>query len=152
MIDIERDYSLVECPKCGREVVTPVKKWFFRSRKTAKKGEESELVMGIFECPDCKARFRGAVRAEDEIGETVSIKNMVDKIKDIKGELMQTLKNLRGKIETLETERANLMIEIEKLKKMAESKVSALESEVTMLREEVKSLRDLLGYVEEPGK
>jgi hypothetical protein len=41
------------------------------------------------------------------------------------------------------------MIEIEKLKKAAESRVSALESEVNMLREEVKSLRDLLGYTEE---
>jgi len=77
---------------------------------------------------------------------------MVERIKGIKGELMQTLKNLREKIKTLETERANLMIEIDKLKKVAESKVDALESEVTMLREEVKSLRDLLGYAEEAGK
>jgi len=38
-------------------------------------------------------------------------------------------------------------MEIEELKKMAESRVSALESE--MLREEVKSLRELLGYEEE---
>jgi len=52
----------------------------------------------------------------------------------------------------LETERANLMIEIDNLKKVAESKANALESEVNMLREEVKSLRDLLGYTEEPEK
>jgi uncharacterized protein YlxW (UPF0749 family) len=77
---------------------------------------------------------------------------MVERIKGIKGELMQTLKNLREKLNTLETERANLMIEIEKLRKVAESKVDALESEVTMLREEAKSLRDLLGYTEEAGK
>lgn len=44
------------------------------------------------------------------------------------------------------------MIEIEKLKKVAESRVSALESEVSMLREEVKSLRELLGYTEEMEK
>jgi len=108
--------------------------------------------MGIFECPDCKARFRAAVTAETKTEEIVSVKNMVERIKGIKGELMQTLKELRGKIKTLETERGNLMIEIEKLKKMAESKVSALEGEVTMLREEVESLRDLLGYAEEPEK
>jgi len=36
------------------------------------------------------------------------------------------------------------------LRKVAESRASALESEVNMLRDEVKSLRDLLGYVEEP--
>ena len=65
---------------------------------------------------------------------------------------MQTLKNLRERINTLETERANLMIEIEKLKNNAESKVSALEGEVSMLREEVESLRELLGYTEEIEK
>ena len=140
---------MVKCPKCGAEVVTPVKTWSIPSQKAAKRGEEPKRVMGIFECPDCKARFRSSVASETRTEETVSVKNMVERIKGIKGELMQTLKNLRGKIKTLETERANLMIEIEKLKKMAESKVSALEGEVDMLREEVKSLRDLLGYVEE---
>lgn len=108
--------------------------------------------MGIFECQNCKARFRTAVKPEVKVEERVSIKNMVERIKGIKGELMQTLKNLREKITTLETERANLMIEIEKLKEMAESKVNALESEVNMLREEVKSLRDLLGYSGEVEK
>jgi len=140
---------LVTCPKCGVEVTTAVKKWPIPSRKSAKKGEAPKLVMGIFECPSCKARFRASVEAETAAEGTVSIKNMVERIKSIKGELMQTLKNLREKIKTLETERSNLMIEIEKLKEMAESKVSALEGEVGMLREEVKSLRDLLGYTEE---
>jgi predicted RNase H-like nuclease (RuvC/YqgF family) len=152
VIIIRGDYDLVECPKCRTEVITPVKTWSIPSRKAAKSGEEREVVMGIFECPSCKARFRAAVTAETKAEETVSVKNMVERIKGIKGELMQTLKNLRGKIKTLETERANLMIEIEKLKKMAESKVGALEGEVSMLREEVKSLRDLLGYTEEPEK
>jgi len=140
---------LVKCPKCGAEVVTPVKTWAIPSRKPMKKRAEPKLVVGIFECPDCKARFRAALEAEIKVEETVSIKNMVERIKAIKGELMQTLKNLREKMQTLETERANLMVEIEKLRKTAESRVSALESEVTMLREEVKSLRDLLGYAEE---
>jgi uncharacterized protein YlxW (UPF0749 family) len=146
---------LVKCPKCGSEIATPVKTWPIPTRKPLKKGEESKIVMGIFECPNCKARFRAALGLaipETRVEETASIKNMVERIKGIKGELMQTLKNLREKIKTLETERANLMIEIEKLKKVAESKVDALESEVTMLREEVKSLRDLLGYAEELGK
>jgi len=142
---------LVKCPKCEGEVTTPVKTWVIPSRKPAKKGEAPKL-MGIFECPNCKARFRAAVEHETKAEETVSIKNMVERIRGIKGELMQTLKNLREKIKTLETERANLMIEIEKLKKVAESKVSALESEVGMLKEEVKSLRELLGYTEETEK
>jgi regulator of replication initiation timing len=58
---------------------------------------------------------------------------------------MESLRNLRERIRTLEAERGNLMMEIEKLKKVAESRVDALEGEVSMLREEVKSLRDLLG-------
>jgi len=143
---------LVKCPKCGVEVATPVKTWPIPSRKPVKKGEESRIAMGIFDCPNCKARFRAALEVETRTEEIVSIKNMVERIKGIKGELMQSLKNLREKIKTLETERANLMIEIGKLKKVAESKVSALESEVSMLREEVKSLRDLLGYTDEAGK
>jgi len=143
---------LVKCPKCGVEVATPVKTWPIPSRKPIKKGEESKLAVGVFECPNCKARFRAAVQVGTRIEETVSIKNMVEKIKGIKGELMQTLKNLHEKIKTLETERANLMIEIEKLRKVAESRVSALEGEVSMLREEVKSLRDLLGHAEEAEK
>lgn len=65
---------------------------------------------------------------------------------------MQTLKNLREKIKTLETERANLMIEVEKLKKIADSKLNTLESEVNTLREQVKALADLLDYAEETGK
>ncbi|MCS7114621.1 MAG: hypothetical protein RMJ15_10385 [Nitrososphaerota archaeon] len=139
----------MKCPKCGRDAIAKVKVWSFSPRKT---GEGTPKLMGIFECLNCKARFRAAVEPESKVEETVSIKNMVERIKIIKGELMQTLKNLREKIKTLETERANLIVEIEKLRKAAESKVSALESEVSMLREEVKSLRELLGYTEEANE
>lgn len=45
----------------------------------------------------------------------------------------------------MESERRNLLLEIEELRKMADSKAKALENEVSMLREEVKSLRVLLG-------
>ncbi|MEM4704693.1 MAG: hypothetical protein QXJ02_06470, partial [Candidatus Bathyarchaeia archaeon] len=44
-----------------------------------------------------------------------------------------------------ENERRNLLLEIDELKKIADSKARALENEVSMLREEVKSLRILLG-------
>ncbi|MEM2337475.1 MAG: hypothetical protein QXK93_00815 [Candidatus Bathyarchaeia archaeon] len=134
---------MVKCPKCGSEPAALVKTWGITLRGNS---EDTSKLMGLFECLNCKTRFRTTVEKAEE---TVSIKNMVERIKEIKGELMQTLKNLREKIKTLETERANLMIEIEKLKKAAESRVSALESEVNMLREEVKSLRELLGYTEE---
>jgi transcription elongation factor Elf1 len=143
---------LVNCPKCGNKSVTPLKIWTFSPRKSADTNAESKLVVGIFECPNCETRFRTAIQAGLAANEAVSIKNMVERIKGIRGELMQTLKNLREKIETLETERANLIIEIDSLRKTAESRVIALETEVKMMREEVRSLRDLLGYTEEPEK
>lgn len=140
---------MVKCPKCGIDVTSPVKTWPIPSKKPLKGGEAPKLA-GIFECPSCKARFRAAVETEAKIEETANIKNMVERIKGIRGELVQTLKSLHEKIKTLETERANLMIEIDKLRKVAESRANALESEVNMLRDEVKSLQDLLGYVKEP--
>jgi len=65
---------------------------------------------------------------------------------------MNNLKNLVEKLRTLETERKNLLLEIEELKRMADSKAKALESEIGMLREEVKSLRVLLGAEETEPK
>ena len=139
---------MAKCPKCGFEVKSPLKSW-----SISKRMGDGKIVMGLFECPSCKARFRSAIEKKEGRVE-VSIKKMVERIKGIKGELMQTLRNLREKIKSLEAERANLLMEIEELKKMAESRVSALESEISMLREEVKSLRELLGYEEkkESGK
>jgi len=61
---------------------------------------------------------------------------------------MSKFKSVVEKLRALETERKNLMLEIEELKKMADSKAKALEREVSMLREEVKSLRILLGAEE----
>ncbi len=140
---------MAKCPKCGESVAAPVKTWPIPSRKADERGTGSKLVVGIFECPNCGARFRAAVDVETKVEEKANIKNMVERIRGIQGELMQTLRNLREKIKTLETERSSLMIEIEKLRKVAESRVDALENEVGTLREEVKSLRDLLGYAEE---
>jgi len=140
---------LVSCPKCGTDVPAPIKTWPIPPHKPMKADEGPKLV-GIFECPNCKARFRAAVHIGAGLDDTANIKNMVERIKSIKGELMQTLKVLHERIKTLETERANLMIEIDKLRKIAESRADALESEVSMLRDEVKSLRELLGYTKEP--
>ena len=140
---------MTNCPKCGTGVPTPVKTWPIPSPKPLRNGEHPKLT-GIFECPNCKARFRAALHTETKPEPAANIKNIVERIKGIKGELMQTLKILRERIKTLETERANLMIEIDKLRKVAESRATALESEVGMLREEAKSLRELLGYSQQP--
>jgi uncharacterized protein YlxW (UPF0749 family) len=60
------------------------------------------------------------------------------------GALVSSFKNTIERIRALETERRNLLLEIEELKRMADAKANALESEINMLRDEVKSLRDLL--------
>jgi hypothetical protein len=57
---------------------------------------------------------------------------------------LSSFKSTVERIRALETERKNLLLEIEELKRMADAKAKALESEITMLRDEVKSLRLLL--------
>lgn len=60
------------------------------------------------------------------------------------GTLVSSCKNTIERIKALETERRNLLLEIEELKRMADAKAKALETEINMLRDEVKSLRALL--------
>ena len=55
-----------------------------------------------------------------------------------------SFKSAIERIRALETERQNLLLEIEELKRMADAKARALESEISMLRDEVKSLHILL--------
>lgn len=57
---------------------------------------------------------------------------------------MSRIKSTVEQIRAMESERKNLMLEIEELKKMADAKAKALESELNMLRDEVKELRRLL--------
>jgi len=57
---------------------------------------------------------------------------------------MVTLKNLREKIENLESEKTKLLEEVKKLRKEAEGKAVALECEVAVLREEAESLKKML--------
>ena len=59
-------------------------------------------------------------------------------------ENMSNFKSTIERIRALESERKNLLLEIEELKRMADAKAKALESEINMLRDEVKSLRVLL--------
>ena len=140
---------MADCPNCGTEVAFAVKCWTVSPAKQGATGVIPEFRVGIFECPQCKSKFRSKISSTAKPAETKNIKNMVEKIKDIREGLTQTLKVLREKINTLETERASLLVEIEQLKKAAESRANALEFEVKQLREEIESLRELLGGSEE---
>lgn len=107
--------------------------------KPSKTGERLKLTIGLYECPECKKKFRVALGKEK-----ITVKNMAEKIKGIEEGFMQTLRNLRKKIKTLEGEKADLLKEIDELKKAAEEKVDALESEVGMLKKEANALKELL--------
>ena len=65
------------------------------------------------------------------------------------GTAISSITSTIERIKALETERKNLLLEIEELKKMADAKAKALESEINMLRDEVKSLRILLSGEDE---
>ncbi len=133
------------CPECGSNVEAPYKTWSVK-RKSAGSDEIRETVFGMFDCSGCGSRFRAGVELESP--KELNIKGVAQKIKGIEVEFVNTLKNLREKLKTLSSERANLLVEIDELKKMAEAKANALESEIGMLREEVSSLKQLLGVGE----
>src|SRR5512135_3367885 len=78
----------------------------------------------------------------------VSIKDMVERIKEIREGLELTLMRLRERISLLETDRAGLLLEVERLKRTAESRAGALEIEVSELRKEIRVLKGLLGPAE----
>ena len=59
--------------------------------------------------------------------------------------MISSLKNTIEKIKTLEAEKKNLLVEIEGLKKIVDSKAVSLEIEVGALRDEVKSLKTVVG-------
>jgi SMC interacting uncharacterized protein involved in chromosome segregation len=136
---------LTKCPKCGADVDRPFKTWYV-SRRTSRPQGEVKIGFGMFQCPQCENKFRAGVKDMEE--KELRMRGVAEKIKGIEVELVNTLKNLREKLKTLQTERANLLVEIDGLKKMAESKANALESEIGMLKEEVDSLKQLLGVGE----
>ncbi len=124
-----------------------VKSWPVSFGKQGESGNEPQFYIGIFECPKCKSRFRSRLESNEKPVEPVNVETLVDRIRDVREGLKQTLKTLRERMSALETERAGLMVEIRELKTDAESRANSLESEVSQLREEVKSLRELLDSV-----
>jgi len=136
---------LVECPNCGTEIAAAVKCWTVSPRKQTEAGNVPEFRVGIFECPKCRSKFRSRVGPEARATETASVRSLIERIKEIREGLIQTLGVLRDRLKTLETDRSSLLLEIEKLKEAAESRADALEVEVSQLRAELKSLKELLG-------
>jgi predicted nucleic acid-binding Zn-ribbon protein len=61
---------------------------------------------------------------------------------------MSTLRSIREKIEKLESEKADLLAELEGLREKAEIKANSLEDEVAKLRKEAESLKEILDILE----
>ena len=127
-----------ECPKCGTEVANPLKTWAMVGRPS-KTGERFKLTLGWFKCPICERGFRAVLGKE-----RVTIKGIVEESRGIEKGLIKTLRGLRTKIEKLEIKKAELLEEIEKLKRAGEERADLLEKEIATLRTEVESLKKLL--------
>ena len=129
------------CPRCGTAVTNPTKTWSMVGRPS-RTGERFKLTLGLFMCPECERGFRKVLGKEKE---GATLKGAVEEIKGIERGLAQMLGDLKEKIEKLKSERAELLEEIEELKRSGETKASTLEEEIAALREEVESLKKMLG-------
>jgi len=143
MILIGARIILSVCPRCGAKVDCASKVWSIMAKNGNRSGEP-QVYVGTFRCPVCKTRFGAQIPAEAKNDRAVNVKNKIERIMQIQGELMQTIKTLKDKIAALEAEKSSLMTEIETLRKTAEARVVTLEAEVGQMREEAKSLRELI--------
>jgi len=132
---------LVRCPKCEVEIHNPVKTWSMIGRPS-RLGEMLELTIGLYECTNCKKKFRSILGKEK-----ISLKGMIQRIKLLEEMVMEAAKKrteLEEKVKSLEEEKACLLAEIEALKAIPEleAKISTLESEIAKLKEEKKALEE----------
>jgi hypothetical protein len=56
-----------------------------------------------------------------------------------------SLKDLKGKLRKLQTEKADLLLQAKKLKRVARTRVKSMEKEMKALRRNVKCFREFLG-------
>jgi transposase-like protein len=129
-------------------VAIAIKCWTVAPAKHRATGYTPEFRVGIFKCPKCKSKFRSKVGTAANPAKP-NLKALVAKTLEIHEGLTVTLRSLHEKIKILEAERGSLLVEIDNLKKVAQSRVNALATEVNRLREELKSLRELLGASKE---
>jgi seryl-tRNA synthetase len=76
--------------------------------------------------------------------ERTEIQGAIKKIKEIKKALEITSRSLHEKMEKLESERTELLIEIERRRRTGERQTNDLESEVRTLRDDVETMKKVL--------
>jgi hypothetical protein len=101
----------------------------------------------VFECPKCKKVFNQNTDPQTSSPQNSepTIINLVEKLCLIKIGLKQNLANLKNNLGLLETERSEVLFELETLRKESESRADGLEEDVNRLREEIQDLREVLG-------
>ena len=142
---------MAKCPKCGVEVVDPVKSWSMIGRPS-KLGDILRLTMGLYECANCKTKFRRVLGKE-----RINLKGIMERIKSLEETVMEAARKkseLEEKVNALEEEKACLLAEIEALKAIPglEAKISSLEPEVAKLKEEKKALEEKAAPTETPAE
>ncbi len=138
---------MVNCPNCGTTQATAKNNWIIQPKR-ADASVKPEIYVGVYECPKCKASFKSATQAQTAMpaqsaDPTVSV--LVGRLNEIQAGFRQNLENLRRNLEVLESERSEVLFEIESVKKDAESRAVGLETEISQLREDITSLKELLG-------
>ena len=140
---------MVGCPSCGSEATVALKSWPVTFKKQGKYYTKPKFFIGIFQCKQCKTKFRSRTETTVKSAETPTLEELVEKVRSIHSGLIQTRKSLHEKLSRLETERGSLMLELGDLQKDAEFRAEVLEDEICQLRDEIRSLKELLGSTEE---
>ena len=127
---------MINCPNCGSKAV--------QITSMAVESSEENLPKSnvLYECENCKSRF---FKTDADVPSSQSILELISQLHEIKSGLKKTVSKLREKIDLLENEHSEYLLDIESEEKEAESRADDLEAEVNQLREELKSLKDILG-------
>ena len=134
---------MAKCPKCGAEVIEPVKSWSMIG-KPDRSGEIFKLTLGLFKCTCSDNSFRSVIGKEK-----ITLRGVLERNNTLEEQLMEATSRkteLERILKGLEEEKNGLLAEVEALRAipMLEKKLSTLECDILQLREEKKTLLDKL--------
>lgn len=75
---------MIDCPNYEAEIVVAVKCLTVAPAKHTAREDILEIQVGIFKCPKCKSKFRSRVSSTTYSGKTKNIKNIVEKVKEVR--------------------------------------------------------------------
>ncbi len=140
----------VNCPNCGtKQTSTPKKVTVLQVKQDETLTPEVDIE--VFACPKCKTVFNQDTSSQTSRpqNDEPTITGLIEKICQVQLGFKQNLENLRRNLGLLETERSEVLFELETLRKDSESRADGLEDDVNKLREEIQGLKDVLGLCNE---